>query len=83
MMISRDKDRESVLSHGYVKDCYRVDGFENILTMPYYLCELTSRCVLFEILHNLLNRDSCDYPHLTTDVDKILSSVVTENVRIQ
>ena len=49
MMITRDKDKESVLSHGYVKDCYNKDDkFKNVLSMPYYLCELISKWVLVE-----------------------------------
>ena len=73
-IITRDKDRESLLGHGYVKDCYKDNKVENVLSIPHNLCDLISKWVLIETLHFLLIRDDTDCPHFTIDVDTIISS---------
>ena len=78
-IITRDDERDSLLTFGFVNQCYKMEEFGDVQALPFYIIKLMEKWVCFEMIHviQLLTND-LPVVHWTMDVDKIIESTLTK-----
>ena len=76
--ITRNNDKENLLTFGFVNQCFNTKNYENMQQLPFYLIKLIEKWVCFETMHVIIDdstEDKIQNTHWIIDVDTILSSI--------
>ena len=81
VIITRNDDRDNLLTFGFVGECYKKREYKNIQKLPFYLIKMIDSWVCFETVHLLIDSHGvrCEpRTHWTIDVDKIITPTITK-----
>ena len=76
LIITKDDNRDSLATFGFVNRCFRKEKYRDIQPLPFYLVKLIENWVSYETLHVIDNPKEC---HWTIDLDDIIISTFTQN----
>ena len=72
---TRNVERDSLLTFGFIRDCYRLTAFVAVQKLPFYIIKFIEEWVCFETLHLIsIQGEADEHTHWSIDVDTIITS---------
>ena len=74
--ITRNDERDEMLTFGFIRKCYKGNNFKAVQDLPFYLIKFISKWICFETVHFIGLKENGKHIHWEIDVDAIINSLL-------